>query len=98
MFESIDFSPGIINFNQYQVNEKTNLNEENDDLQEDMFLVVFPNNYAIDVGWYLGTQCFLVFVVKDYNWDEPIKKRECFSYAELESTVMELTKWLKELQ
>ncbi|WP_235918213.1 hypothetical protein [Paenibacillus lutrae] len=46
MFETIDFSPGRIEYNEYKIDGKAILDENNDDLQEDMFFVRYPGNYA----------------------------------------------------
>ncbi|WP_405079902.1 hypothetical protein ACI48J_19840 [Paenibacillus chitinolyticus] len=97
MFENINFYPGLVKYNEYKIDNNIILHGDNDDLQEDMFFVRYPNNYALDVGWYLGTQSFLIFIVRDLNWDEPILRKECFTYNELEMNVIQLSDWLKRL-
>ncbi|MEY9092571.1 hypothetical protein [Paenibacillus sp. RC84] len=97
MFENINFYPGIVKYNEYKIDSNTVLHGDNDDLQEDMFFVKYPNNYALDVGWYLGTQSFLIFIVRNLNWDEPVLRKECFTYSELETNVIQLSDWLKRL-
>ncbi len=57
------------------------LESQADNLYEDMFQVVFENgdNYAIDVGWYgeeVGSGSFKCYLVKNHDWDNPIKVEE----------------------
>ena len=77
MFEKFDFTPGRVTQNDFPIEEDILLNEDNDELKEDMLQVVYPQNYTLDVGWYSGIKKFIVFVVKDYNWEEPIVKIIC---------------------
>ncbi len=57
ILENIDFKSGNIT---YKVNE----------LQEDILQVEYPHNFILDMGWY--SDKFIIYVIKDYMWDEPI--------------------------
>lgn len=59
MFSKIDFLSGEVNW-------------VYDYLQEDMLLVYYPNNYILDVGWYEGSKRFVIYIVKDNEWGEPV--------------------------
>lgn len=39
MFENINFYPGLVKYNEYKIDSSTILHGDNDDLQEDMFLL-----------------------------------------------------------
>lgn len=39
-------------------------------LQEDILQVEYRNNFILDMGWYLNK--FIIYVIKDYNWEQPI--------------------------
>lgn len=87
MFENFDFSPGKVTYNDFNLDPNLPLDEDNDGLKEDMFQVVYPQNYAIDVGWYSGVQQFIVYLIKDCNWEEPIEKIMCTNLNELEEGI-----------
>ena len=42
MFETIDFSPGVIIHNDFGIDHRGSLNEEDDNLKEDMFQIEYP--------------------------------------------------------
>jgi hypothetical protein len=74
-------------FNNYDISANEELNEENYNLTEDMLQVEFNNNVTLDVGWYIGIKCFIVFVIKDYDWEKPMLRLEAHSYMELENSL-----------
>ena len=57
IFEKTDFKSGIVTY-------KSNT------LQEDILQVKYPHNFTLDMGWY--SDKFIIYVIKDYMWDEPI--------------------------
>ena len=52
-----------------------------------MLQVIFKNNIALDVGWYSGLACFIVFVIKQCDWESPLLRLEAHSYVELQSSL-----------
>ena len=83
LFKEYDFSPGIVTFNDYDISIEDEINENNNNLTEDMLQVEFENNIILDVGWYSGIKCFIVFVIKNYDWEKPLLRLESNSYIEL---------------
>lgn len=83
LFKEYNFTPGIITFNDYDILA----NEENYNLTEDMLQVEFKNNIILDVGWYSGAKCFIVFVIKEYDWEKPMLRLEAHSYIELKNSL-----------
>lgn len=83
MFESFDFKPGRIKFNGYRIESNEEINSDNDSLTEDMFQVEYPGNYTIDFGWYSGIDKFIVYVIKDCDWQRPLIRKECSTLEEL---------------
>jgi len=71
------------------------LNEDNDSLTEDMFQADYPNNYVIDVGWYLGVNKFRIYVIKDSNWEEPVLRIDCGDINTLNSRVEECINFVR---
>lgn len=45
-----------------------------EELQEDMLQVIYPNNYILDMGWYEGAKSFIIYIIKDCDWDTPVAK------------------------
>ena len=41
-------------------------------LKEDMLQLTYEN-YIVDVGYYRG--CFIIYIIKDYNWSKPCMKK-----------------------
>ena len=85
MFEQYDFNPGIVKYNPYKLSpeDMTDIKW----LSEDMLQVEFPNNYLLDMGWYGKSftlhGVFIIYIIKDFRWDNPIYKEEYRSVTEL---------------
>lgn len=41
---------------------------------EDMLMVVYPNNYILDMGWYEGINKYVIYIIKDNCWGVPVAK------------------------
>ncbi|NPC92658.1 hypothetical protein HOO54_10560 [Bacillus sp. WMMC1349] len=95
MFENIDFTPGQITHNDFIINLNQPLDFDDDGLKEDMFKVNYPNNYILDIGWYSGVNKFIVFIIRDGDWEKPIKKIFCSNLLELNSTVEKCADYLR---
>ena len=87
MFEKLDFTPGKIAYDDFNADPETPLTDQTDLLKEDMFQVMYDDQYIIDVGWYPSFSqdgSFQIVIIKDFNWSEPVCKRECRDMAELD--------------
>lgn len=60
MFETIDFKSGKVMFI-----------DDGDYLKEDLLQVQYKN-YILDAGWYNKKIGFKIFIVKDYDFENPI--------------------------
>lgn len=87
MFKEYDFSPGIIRFNNYDICSNEELNDDNINLTEDMLQVEFKNDIILDAGWYSGLESFIVFVIQQCNWENPLLRLEAHSYKELKDSL-----------
>lgn len=96
LFKEYNFAPGSITFNNYDISSNEELNEENYSLTEDMLQVEFKNNIILDVGWYSGIKCFIVFVIKEYDWEKPMLRLEAHSYTELKSSLDKVMRLIRE--
>ena len=81
MFESINFGKGISKkYIDFDVNRDIPLETQIDLLKEDLLQVCYDNNYLIDIGWYPEFDeegAFRVYVIKDYQWDNPVVQKSC---------------------
>lgn len=83
MFDDIDFSPGIVNYN---VTEYLD--------QEDIFQVSYYDGvYVLDVGWYRKE--FAVVVIKDLDWANPLLEQRCVELDELHRVVQEGSEYVR---
>lgn len=67
-FEEIDFRSGLV------THIENDLSREN--LREDLLQVVFPENYLLDVGWYGSVNGFIVQIIRDGDWGNPVAKTQ----------------------
>ncbi|WP_186578377.1 hypothetical protein [Aquibacillus kalidii] len=95
MFENVNFTPGQITYNDFFIDLNKPLDFIADGLKEDMFQVTYPKNLILDIGWYSGVEKFIIFIVKDDDWENPIKKIFCDDFNELSNNVEECTGYLR---
>lgn len=81
------------------INPSISLQEQADFLCDDMFQIIknTPNySIIIDIGWYGETTpldgMFILYVVKDYDWDLPIFKYSSNNPSHIISMLKEITK------
>ena len=90
MFEDITFNPGRVVYNPYILSPNNFTDIES--LNEDMFQVEYINGTVLDIGWY-GTKedgSFIIFVIKNRDWEKPLYKIKCKSVEELYIGLIEL--------
>lgn len=83
MFKDIDFTPGKIVYFDFDTDSGESLNK----YDEDLLQVKYPKNILLDAGWY--TNSFVVYVIKNCNWENPVVKKECKDLAELHKALKE---------
>ncbi|MGS2871674.1 hypothetical protein [Enterobacter huaxiensis] len=74
---NINFSvkKGEIVFNEFSLKKDIPLGKQLDELKEDMLQVEFPDGYILDVGWrpsFDENGKFYIYLIKDFNWEEPV--------------------------
>ena len=72
MFNHIDFKSGTIKFL-----------DNSEYLKEDLLQVEYPNGFIIDVGWYGEKNGFIVNVIKDSDWENPVGRYAAVSKSEM---------------
>ena len=91
MFKKIDFSPGKINYDSFDVKPNTPYAEQTFELREDLFQVSYDNNkYIIDIGWFPNGNPkgkFSVSIIKDYDWNAPLYRKRTNDLSVLDTYV-----------
>ena len=93
MFEDIKFGEGISR--RYEgcfIDGKLPLKMQVELLKEDLFQIVYRNNYIIDVGWYpefSENGNFRIMLVKDGDWVNTILDNTCNDLKILEEFMEE---------
>jgi hypothetical protein len=62
-------------------------------LTEDLLQAIAPDGRVLDVGWYPSGDeagCFVVLLVADGRWDEPLARHEARTVSELVAVVVDL--------
>ncbi|TYQ15358.1 UNVERIFIED_CONTAM: hypothetical protein Cloal_1801 [Acetivibrio alkalicellulosi] len=100
MFEDLDFTPGNVVYNDFDINDKMPLSKQIYSLKEDLFQVNYNNKYIIDVGWYPEfnkSGKFNIVIIKDCNWEKPIEKKSCNDIKTLKVYIEEFSLKVKSL-
>ena len=67
------------------------LSEQLESLTEDLIQIEYDNGYLIDIGWYPEYDAegnFIVQLIKDYNWENPIYKQGCKEDKQLKKILL----------
>lgn len=100
MFKKLDFSPGKVEHDSFDINYELPLVDQIDWLTEDLFQVNYDDKYMLDIGWYSSFPSlggFRIVVVKDFDWSNPIFSKECSRQDELDCYVQEGVNLIKSL-
>lgn len=84
MFNNIRIGTGKIIFNNYDNGAYQLENNESEYLDEDMLQIIYDGGYIIDIGWYCGLKLFVIYIIKNQNWEHPILRIEHDSFEELD--------------
>ena len=58
----------------YKTGEVVHIAEDFEALSEDMLQVTYPGGYTLDLGWYGSSNGYVIYIIKDENWETPVKK------------------------
>lgn len=75
VFEKIDFSPGKVTYDDFDINTKLPFEEQEFSFKEDMFQVSYGDKYTLDIGWYPSHEKngkFRIVIIRDYDWMNPL--------------------------
>ncbi|EJM00536.1 hypothetical protein PMI18_02944 [Pseudomonas sp. GM102] len=82
---------GTISFDDIsRLNQLTDTSMIVDDLKEDLFQAVLPNDQLIDIGWhpeFCENGTFRISLIKAYDWEHPIFSEKAKSWTELNKAI-----------
>ena len=98
MLKKLDFKPGKIVYDDFDINPNIQLEQQTFSLKEDMFQVNYDNKYLIDIGW--GPEFnlkgkFKIRIIKDFNWIDPIYFKRTNNLKKLYKLVEECIRIIK---
>lgn len=88
--DSINILSGKIIYNDFDIDEEVSFEDQVYSFKEDILQIAFGDELIIDVGWYPEFQShghFLVRIIKNENWQNPMFKEECRTLDALRSTI-----------
>ena len=96
----IDWGNGVIDKIVYDLDFDVMLplDKQLDSLKEDILSIKYKGDYSLDVGWYPEFNLngrFVIVVIKDGNYEEPLETRECNSLSNLIKCINELVFYIQ---
>ena len=82
----VDFKAGEITYNEFYIDFDLPFENQEELLTEDLLQVEYKNGYLIDLGWYPEYDKngkFIIQLIKDGNWNNPIYKQQCRDFKQL---------------
>jgi hypothetical protein len=92
MFGDLDFSPGKVVYNDFDISKEKPLSEQIYSLKEDLFQVNYDEKYIIDIGWhpeFTTKGNFKICVIKDFDWANPVFIKKTKDLEKLKSYMVE---------
>ena len=100
MLNKIDFSPGKITYDDFDIKPLMSFEEQEFSFKEDLFQVSYEGKYTIDIGWYPDCEKngkFKIRIIKDYNWMDPIYCKKTKDFKKLFKFVEECAQIVRNL-
>jgi hypothetical protein len=98
ILEIIQHVPGKVIQNDFDlINESTDLKNQQLVLSEDMLQIEVSDQITFDIGWYSkpnGNGTFIVFIIKDEDWESPLFKKKCYSLKTLKKAIAKCAEML----
>ncbi len=100
MLQKIDFRPGEVIYNDFNIDPEITFEEQRYSFNEDLFQVEYAGRYVIDIGWYPAHKKngnFQVRIVKNCDWENLIYLKKAKTFDHLYLLVEECTTIIKDL-
>jgi hypothetical protein len=97
MSAPFDFGDGRVEYDGWEIAEDIPLENQIDVLNEDLIQVRYGDRVTLDIGWHGGLRKFLLYLVKDADWDNPVYRGEFNTVRELIEAVRNMVPKATEL-
>ncbi len=100
MLKKIDFSPGKITYDSFDIDPNVSFEQQIGSLREDLFQVSYDEKYIVDIGWFSDFDPqgnFIVQIIKNYDWEKPVYLKKTSDIEQLNEFVKECAKIVREL-
>lgn len=99
--DDVDFRNGTVHFNHFDdIDPKIPIEEQLIHFDEDMLWVEYNDcEYGIDIGWYPSYKIdgsFWIYIIKNNDWEEPIKGEEIKDFNELKRCLLSYIDYIVE--
>jgi len=81
---------GIIIYNDFDTDNNIPFKEQEYSFKNDILQIKFGDKFILDVGWYPEfdpSGHFVIRVILDYDWHNPLLKTKCNTLDELKYTI-----------
>ena len=58
----------------YKTGKINHISDDFKHLSEDMLQIEYPGGYILDLGWYGSSNGYIIHIIKNKNWETPVKK------------------------
>lgn len=83
---------GNVTYNDWDIDPNKPFNDQIWSFKQDLLQIEFRDCYLIDVGWYPDFDAkgrFIVYIIKDYEWEKPVLRQEVKTFAGLKKCLQE---------
>lgn len=97
LLDTINIRNGTVTYNTFNVDLSKNAASQIPELRQDLLQITYGTRYVIDVGWYPMYKpegFFLICVVEDSDWDEPLLKLKVTKFEKFISSLQEAINFL----
>lgn len=87
---NVNILDGKITYDDFDIDENTPFSDQVYSLQEDMLQIKYGKRFVLDVGWrqsFDPNGCFIVVVILDRDWMNPVFEGKCRSIPELKKMI-----------
>lgn len=95
VLEGITLKNGEVTYNDCEIDLNLPFKDQEWSFKEDILQIHFDageDSYTVDVGWYPDFDPkgrFIVYVIKDYEWEQPVLRQEVKTFASLKKCLQE---------
>ena len=97
--DTLNILDGIITYNDFDIDENISFEKQKYSFKQDILQIMFGDRFLLDLGWYPEMNpsgYFVVRVILDYDWQEPVAKIKCRTLKKLKKAIEKAAKIIDE--